>query len=85
MLNLGQDAARLDEQRRARFGEHDAPADAVEQLHVVAGFERGDRVARGRLREVERPRPFRDVSALGDGHEYAQLLECHGRLIRSIN
>ena len=78
VLNLGEDAARLGKQRSARFGEDDAPADAVEQPDVVAGFERSDRVARGRLGEVERPRPFRHVPALRDGDENAQLLERHG-------
>ena len=85
VLNLGEDAARLGEQRHARFGERDAPADAVEQQYVVAGFERSDRVARGRLGEVERARPFRHVSALRHGYENAQLLERHGLLIQSIN
>ena len=77
-LDLGEDAARLNKQRCARFGEHDAPAHAVEQFYVVAGFERSDRMARGRLREVERARPLRHVSALRDGDENAQLLERHG-------
>ena len=78
MLNLGEDAARLGKQRYARFGKHNAPADAVEQPYVVAGFERSDRVARRRLGEVERPRPFRHMPALRDAYENAQLLERHG-------
>ena len=84
MLNLGEDAARLGKQRYASFGKRNAPADPVEQPYVVAAFERSDRMARGRLGEVERARPFRHVSALRHGYENTQLLERHGRLIRSI-
>ena len=85
VLNLGEDAPRLGKQRCACFCERDAPADAIEQQYVVAGFERRNRVARGRLREVERARPFRHVPALRDTYENAQLLERHRILIQSTN
>ena len=70
----------LDQEIAASLRQHNAPADAVEQLDAVTGFERRDGRARRRLRQVQFVRRPRDMLFFRDGHEDAKLFQCHERL-----
>ena len=60
------------------FGaEIDAPADAMKQRHAITVFERGNRRADGRLRQVQRFGGAGHMLAFGDGDEDAELLKRH--------
>ena len=64
-LGAGEHGSGFGEQEAACFRQHDAAADAIEQLHRKMCFEMGDRGTRGGLREVERFRAARDVLLAG--------------------
>jgi hypothetical protein len=68
---------RLREKRLAGLGQLDAPADAIEQLRVVARLQRRDRVARRGLSEIQRLGGLSEVLAFSDRDEDAVLLEGH--------
>ena len=60
------------------LGQLDTPADAMEQLGAVPRFQRRDRGAGRRLRQMQRLGRPRDMLAFGDGDKDAKLVECHG-------
>jgi hypothetical protein len=63
------------------MGQHDAAADAVEQLDAIAALERCDRSTRRRLRQVELPRGLGDVLPVGHRSKDPELFERHGGII----
>ena len=72
-----QHGAGLVQEHAAGLGQLDATSDPGEQLDLAPVLERVDRVADGRLRQVERPRRLRHVLPLGHGDEHAELLQGH--------
>src|SRR3989344_4594411 len=63
--------------RRALMSASDAPADPVEQMHVMFGLQRRDGVGDRRLGQVQRPRGRRHMLTLGHGDEDAQAFQGH--------
>jgi hypothetical protein len=69
----------------AGLGQLDAATDAIEELRVVPRLQCRYRMARRRLREVQRSSSLRDVLPLGDRNENAKLLKGHGDLLVDRN
>lgn len=61
------------------LGQLDVPPDPVEQLGVVPFLQGRNRVARGRLREVQGASGLGDMLSFGDRDEDAELFEGHFR------
>ena len=75
----GQDRLGLAQEQASGLRQLDAAADPAEQLGAVAPFQRADRGADRRLRQVQSFRRPRDMLPLGDGDEDAKLFEGHVR------
>jgi hypothetical protein len=73
----GKHGAGFAEEVATGLREHDAAADAVEQLDPVTCFQRGDCRAGGRLGEVQSARGAGHVLLFGDRDEDAELFQCH--------
>ena len=75
----GQQVARVLEQRRARRGERDAAAIALEQPHAELVLERPHLLADARLGQVQPVGGAAEVQLLGDRDERPELAEFHSR------
>ena len=75
----GLDALGLGPERAARLGEHDAPADAGEELDAELRLERAHLLGERRLGEIERAGGAAERAVLGGREEIGELLQCHRR------
>ena len=83
-LGAGQQPACLGHQRIACLGQDDAPPHAIKELDIMAIFQRRDRSAHRRLREVQRIRRTGHMQTVCHGQKDTKLFKGHGRSINKI-
>jgi hypothetical protein len=68
----------------ARMREHYAAADAIEQLDTITPFQRSNRRAGGRLREMQLAGGLGDMLLVGHRGEDSELFKRHGEIILQV-
>ena len=78
---LRQHSARLGQEGASRVVQFQPAPHAIEQARGVAFLQRGNGGADGGLRQVQALRRRAHVQRFGNGHENAQLFECHAAAV----
>jgi hypothetical protein len=68
------------EEYLSRVGERHASARSIEQLRANFGFERGDLLSQGGLRDMKPGRSLEQAASFAGANEIAELPEFHGYL-----
>jgi hypothetical protein len=82
-LRLAQQAAAIDKQKLAAFGERDALGMTKKERRAQGFFQRADLLAERRLLHAQALGSFRDVPRLGHGHEVAQVFQVQNSISNS--
>lgn len=84
-VDAGDDCFRLLSKNLAGFGQFYPAADTMKQFNVMPVFERVDRPADGRLRQVQCLCRAGYMLSLRDSKKYPQLFECHTTPFKSYH